>query len=313
MSREPRKRWEVLTVGDVFVDLVLSGFVRWPAPGEEVQAQSLLREVGGGAAITACGLGRLGVTTGLFAAVGSDGDWLRHRIAEHGVDQTGLQAIDEETTALTVAVSTREDRSFFTYTGANRWLPKLLASGALERRLLQEADHVHFALPIDPGLLRELAAELHACGTTLSLDVGWVEEWLRDPASLAVLSTVDLFLPNEREGEAMTGEVDPAAMLARFAEAGARMVVLKRGAQGAMVRTDGEIVIALPPPVTPVDTTGAGDCFDAGFLAAWRRRLSLKTCLEVGNLCGALSTTAPGGLAGFPTDAARYLREGDRE
>ncbi|MFZ4627196.1 MAG: carbohydrate kinase family protein [Blastocatellia bacterium] len=307
MSIEPRKRWEVLTVGDVFIDLILSGFTRWPAPGEEVQAQSLSREVGGGAAITACGLARLGVTTGLFAAVGHDGDWLRQRIAEFGVDPTALQVDEAETTALTVAVSTREDRSFFTYAGANRLLPGLLANGAPGRRLLQKAHHVHLALPIDPGLLRELAAELHACGTTLSLDVGWVEDWLRDPASLAVLSTVDLFLPNEREGEAMTGEVDPAAMLARFAEAGARKVVLKRGAQGAMVRADGEIVIALPPPVTPVDTTGAGDCFDAGFLAAWQRGLSVKTCLEVGNLCGALSTTAPGGLAGFPTEAARYL------
>lgn len=309
MSREHRKRWEVLTVGDVFIDLVLSGFSRWPAPGEEVQAQSLSREVGGGAAITACGLARLGVTTGLFAAVGHDGDWLRQRIVKFGVDPTGLQVDESETTALTVAVSTREDRSFFTYAGANRRLPSLLARGAPGRRLLRKADHVHLALPIDPGLLRELAVELHAFGTTLSLDVGWVEEWLLDPASLAVLSTVDLFLPNEREAEAMTGEVDPEGMLVRFAEAGARKVVLKRGAQGAMVRAGGEVITILPPPVTPVDTTGAGDCFDAGFLAAWRRGLSLKTCLEVGNLCGALSTTAPGGLAGFPTEAARRRLE----
>jgi len=307
MSGGPVPGWEVLTVGDVFVDLVLSGFVRWPAPGEEVQAESMSREVGGGAAITACGLARLEVRTGLFAAVGGDGDWLRERIREHGVDPTPLQIDEAETTAVTVAVSTREDRSFFTYAGANRRLPSLLASGAPGRRLLREARHVHFALPIDPRLLTELAAELRALGTTISLDVGWVEDWLRDPASLAALSSVDLFLPNEREGEAMTGEVAPAAMLARFAAAGARMVVLKCGPQGALACTGGEVVAALPPLVTPVDTTGAGDCFDAGFLAAWRRRLPLTTCLEVGNLCGALSTTVPGGLAGFPVEAARRI------
>lgn len=307
MSGGQGPRWEVLTVGDVFVDLVLSGFARWPAPGEEVQAQSMSREVGGGAAITACGLARLGVRTGIFAAIGHDGNWLRQRIAEHGVDPRPLQVDEAETTALTVAVSTREDRSFFTYAGANRGLPVLLAGGSPGRRLLREAGHVHLAMPIDPVQLMELAAELRSQGTTISLDVGWVEDWLRDPASLAALASVDLFLPNEREGEAMTGEVDPTAMLARFAKAGAGTVVLKRGPQGAMARLAGEVVTALPPPVTPVDTTGAGDCFDAGFLTAWRRGLPLATCLEVGNLCGALSTTEPGGLAGFPVEAARLI------
>jgi sugar/nucleoside kinase (ribokinase family) len=307
MRGGPSRRWEVLTVGDVFLDLVMSGFARWPSPGEEVQAQAMSREVGGGAAITACGLARLGIRTGLFAAVGRDGEWLRERIEKMGVDPAALHVEEGETTAVTVAVSTQEDRSFFTYAGANRLLPQLLQKGEPGRALLREAAHVHFALPIDPALLTELTAELHREGTTVSLDVGWVEEWLRDPASLAALSTIDLFLPNEREGEAMTGEVDPEAMLAHLAEAGLRSVVLKRGARGSMMRVEGEIVAAPPYPVTAVETTGAGDCFDAGFLATWRRGRSLATCLEVGNLCGALSTTAPGGLTGFPTEAARRI------
>jgi sugar/nucleoside kinase (ribokinase family) len=297
-GRKPQ--WEVVTCGDVFVDLVMSGFPRWPEPGEEVVAQSLAREIGGGAAITACGLAQLGCRVALRAAIGTDGEWFRERLGGQGVALDLLEIDERNPTAITVAVSTVEDRSFFTYPGANRGLAELLASEKTIEAMIG-ARHVHLASAVAPERLIELGRRLRAAGTTLSVDVGWVESWLRDPASLIALREVDLFMPNEREGEAMTGTSDPVEMLRRFAAAGVRRVALKLGAAGSMMIEDGVIEVAPGIEVAAIDTTGAGDCFDAGFLAAWVAGESPRKCLQQGNLCGAWSTTALGGVNGFPS------------
>jgi sugar/nucleoside kinase (ribokinase family) len=78
-------------------------------------------------------------------------------------------------------------------------------------------------------------------------------------------------------------------------------VALKLGARGAALLWDGEILFEPPLPVTARDTTGAGDCFDAGFLHAWLKGEPPRQCLRVANVCGALSTEAYGGIEGFPT------------
>ena len=295
-----QKLWEVITVGDVFIDLVMSGFPRWPRPGEEVVAAALAREVGGGAAITACGLARLGRRVALLAAVGEDSEWFRERVGGCGVNLDLLRIDERNATAITVAVSTAEDRSFFTYHGANVTLAEILTNPRTIERM-QEAGHIHLASAIEPDRLIELAQMVRPGGTTISVDVGWVEPWLTDPRSLVALREVDIFFPNEREGAAMTGESDPELMLRRYAESGIRRVALKLGPGGSMMIEDGVIHHCPSIEVTAIDTTGAGDCFDAGFLAAWVRGEGALRCLEIGNICGARSTTALGGLNGFPS------------
>ena len=115
---KPEKQWDVITVGDVFVDLILR-FPAWPQPGEEAFARQLRREVGGGAAITACGLARLGLRVALLTVVGSeDSHWLIERLTACGVDARCIQQHATEQTGLTVSVSTAEDRGFFTYVGS---------------------------------------------------------------------------------------------------------------------------------------------------------------------------------------------------
>lgn len=297
---QTEKLWDVITVGDVFVDIVMSGFTAWPQPGEEVQAERLHYEAGGGAAITAGGLARLGCRTSLLAVVGEhDSAWLCERLSNCGVDVSHLQLHASEPTATTVSVSTPQDRAFFTYAGANRQLPHLLADAAL-RRTMQQARHVHLASAVAPEMLLPLVATLHAAGTTLSLDVGWHEAWLRDPLVWSALAAVDLFFPNEREAEAMTGHTQPEAMLQAFADADLQTVALKLGANGSALLHEGKHYFAAPHEVTTIDTTGAGDCFDAGFLFAWLKGQAPTECLRLANVCGALSTRALGGIAAFP-------------
>jgi sugar/nucleoside kinase (ribokinase family) len=304
------KTWDVIAVGDVFVDLVFGGFPKWPQPGEEVFAARFAREIGGGAVITACGLARLGMRVSVLAAVGrEDGEWVRTRLVAHGVDPQLLLWDEEEPTGVTVSVSREEDRAFFTYMGANRTLAAMLAQESTWG-VLSTARHVHLACAPDPTVLVALACFLHDRGTRLSLDVGWHPEWLRDPESRRALSALDLFFPNEREAAEMTGEQDPKAALRALADSGISIVALKCGAAGALLWWHGTVFVGEPYPVHPVDPTGAGDCFDAGFLWAWLSGEPPERCVTIAVICGALSTQRLGGVAAFPTreEMANALR-----
>jgi sugar/nucleoside kinase (ribokinase family) len=297
---KPEKQLDVITVGDVFVDLILR-FAAWPQPGEEAFARQLRREVGGGAAITACGLAKLGLRAALLTVVGSeDSHWLIERLTACGVDARCIQHHATEQTGLTVSVSTAEDRGLFTYVGANEAMPELLTDKQVGAEMTR-ARHVHLACAPEPDLMAELVRALHAAGCRVSLDVGWHEAWLSDALGWHALKELDLFLPNEREAQLMTGESQPEAMLRAFARAGLRAVALKLGAEGSALLWEGEIFKSGPHPVQPLDTTGAGDCFDAGFIAAWLRDELPEVCLQTANICGALSTRGLGGLATFPT------------
>ncbi len=295
------KTFDVITVGDVFIDIVMSGFAAWPQPGEEAFARQLHREIGGGAAITACGLARLGARVSVLTMAGqSDGQWLIERLKDGGVETGLIRFHLTEPTGLTVAVSTPGDRAFFTYAGANQFLKELLSDPQIHSELAR-ARHVHIAFPIDPGLLSELADKLRAAGCSVSVDVGWQKDWLEDERASGALGRVDLFFPNEREAELMTGQPEPEAMLQSLSAMGLQCVALKLGARGSMLLDEDEIVECPPHRVKPVDTTGAGDSFDAGFIYGWLQGESPAACLRIASVCGALSTEGIGGVAAFPT------------
>ena len=296
---EESKSLDILVAGDLFVDLIMSGFSSWPQPGTEAFAQELHREVGGGATIAACGLARLGSRVALFGMAGQDGDWFADRLNQLGVITSRLRFDLEEPTAVSVAISTMGERTFLTYHGPNVRFPQMLAAEVASGGL---ADVRHFHLNWAPDL--ETAADLFTAirrqGCSVSLDVGWHGDWLADSRALSLLPQIDIFFPNEAEAKQMTGETDPAKMLRRMESAGARRVALKRGADGAALLWDGDILRIKASPVTAIDTTGAGDCFNAGFLHFWLRGESPLHCLRAGNFCGGASTEQAGGVVGFP-------------
>lgn len=290
---------DVTVVGEIYIDHVFTGFAAWPQPGEEVFTNEYLQEIGGGAANTACGLARLGRSVRLIGIVGAaDAPWLQSRLGEFGV-QTDAITHSEIRTGVTVSVSTVEDRSFFTYVGANSQLPALLRQRAvLEQMKLSR--HVHFAMPLDPHTASEILPELRAAGCTTSLDVGFQPAWLRHPDSLIACRATDYFLPNEREASLLC-DGDATAYLS-FAE-GHELPhgVLKLGARGAAMSSKGRRYDVSPPEVNVVDTTGAGDAFNAGFIDALLDGAGPEACLRRACLCGGLSTQAAGALDGLPT------------
>ena len=294
------KEWDVVLVGELFVDEILSGLQALPRLGEEAFARKYAREAGGGAAITACGLAKLGAKVAVLGVIGKDGEWLTQRLNGFGVDTTRLVLHPNEPTGLTVSVSTREDRAFFSYLGANDVLNPLLRCDEWIE-FMSSARIVHIATSPDGNLDRELIPTLKHAGVLVSLDVQSHLSWLTSAVNLKILQTVDLFCPNESEAEWVAGETGVLPVLRGLRAKGLKRVAVKLGGKGAALTWDQEELFVDPYPVMTEDTTGAGDCFNAGFLYGLLRGRDVECCLNWGNICGALSTRELGGLRGFPS------------
>ena len=296
----------VSVVGEIYVDHVMSGFPAFPAPGIEVVTDNYTREIGGGAAITACGLGRLGRAVNLIGVVGEDdAAWIERRLATCGVSAAGLVR-GSGATGVSLSVSTREDRSFFTHAGVNRQLPARLLDDAIIAKLTR-TEHVHFAMPLDRAVAARILPTLHAAGCTTSLDVGYQPHWLRSADNHLTCQTVDYLMPNESEAALLCGSESPEDYLAFARRLEMPSALVKLGARGALYAEDGEDLGVMPPRVDAVDSTGSGDAFDAGFIDALLAGADMRHRLRCACICGALSTRAPGAIAGLPR--ATELRE----
>ena len=221
------------------------------------------------------------------------------RLQARGVDTSLIRRTSSEPTAFTVSVSTALDRTFLTYRGANHQLPGILLglSGiATNARVC----HLHLAHAMNLDTVQDSFKPIVESGRSLSLDVGWHPEWFADPRAIAALADVDIFFPNEREGALITGETDPERMLRAFGRMGINRVALKLGPKGAALLWDGEIFFQKSGIIEAVDTTGAGDCFDAGFLYAWLRGMEPDLCLRAGAACGEMSARTWEGLPASP-------------
>lgn len=292
------KTYDVAVVGEIYVDHIFTGFARWPQPGEEVFTSQYVQELGGGAAITACALGRLARSVSVVGVVGArEMPWISERFSLFGVDSTCLRS-GAEGSGVTASLSDATDRTFFTYVGANAGLDEQLAGGALFEHLAH-ARHVHFAMPLGAALAAHVLDALRAAGCTTSLDVGHQPRWLLDPANRATCARVDYLLPNEREARILS-DGDAEEYLLFTARYGWPSGVVKLGAQGAAMRDENRSLRVPAPAVEAVDTTGAGDAFNAGFIDGLLDGEAGRECLRRGCICGGLSTRAVGGLSGLP-------------
>ena len=293
--------YDVAVVGEIYIDHIFTGFAAWPQPGEEVFTRQYKREIGGGATNTACALARLGRTVSLVGVIGTaDAGWFESRLREFGVSSDDLEET-EGNTGVTVSVSMLEDRSFFSYVGENdRLVPRLWSEAVLAS--LRRARHVHFAMPLGRELAMHLLPELRAAGCTTSLDVGFRPDWLRSAANLDTCRSIDYLLPNEREASLLCNS-DSSNYLSFAQHSGFPQAVVKLGSRGAAMFVNGRSYTVSSPPVPVVDTTGAGDAFDAGFIDALLDSATPDDCLRRACICGALSTRSAGALTALPLRA----------
>ncbi|HEX9031349.1 MAG TPA: carbohydrate kinase family protein [Streptosporangiaceae bacterium] len=277
--------------------------------------------LGSSGAITACAAAAQGLDVAVCAVVGDDpiGEWTTDLLRGHGVDVSGVIRRPGLRTGLSVVLTRADgDRAILTYGGA---MTELSAADVPQARL-RDARHVHASSYfLQRGLqagLPELFAAARAAGATTSLDTGWAPrgEW----SSVGpVLHHLDYLLPNAAECAHLAAAFDPALDLVLDpvpdpAGSGARDadgmpllpaalvlhrlgpdVAVKLGAEGAIAvgREGGTRVHGRP--VRPVDTTGAGDCFNAGFLAGILDGAAVPEALRRAVASGSLAVTGWGG------------------
>lgn len=284
-----------MSAGEAFEDLVFHGLSRLPQPGEELRTTRFTRTVGGGTLITAVAAARMGTRVEVVSALA---DAAVARLRAEGVRVHNLRAPGEPH-AVSVALSTRTDRAFVTFDGVNERLEERVLS-AFGRRL-PRARHLHVALgPRDVPAWTRLVERCRASGITTSWDFGWHEALAGRRGFVELLGALDWVFVNEREARHYTGATRLAQAIPRWRSL-ARRTVLKQGARGAMSIIDGAVLRVPAPRVHVVDTTGAGDAFNGGFLAAFVAGEPVDACLRAGVRLGSLSTGAAGGLDGLPS------------
>ena len=300
---------DLLVVGDANPDVVLSGV---PPRLAYAQVEQLVDTgtltVGGSAAILACGAARLGLRTAFVGIVGDDaaGRFMLEQLADRGVDASGCVNQKGLATGLTVHLVRDDDRAMLTFPGA---IPALSAA-MVGDELLRSARHLHvgsfFLQPLLATGLRGLFERAHAAGATTSLDTNWdpLDRW---EGLAAALPVTDVLLPNSEEALAIADSLDPKEpprglddALTALAAHGP-LPVAKCGADGAVALADGRLLHTPTMTVGVADTVGAGDSFDAGFLAGLLLGYELERSLRLAAACGALSLRGAGGTGWQPT------------
>ena len=297
---------EISVVGELNLDLVLTGLPEAFEPDREHLASDFALTLGSSSAIFAHNFARLGNHVSFHSAIGGDplGEICLQRLAESGADVSNVRRMPNKKTGLTVVLPHGKTRFILTYAGvmAEMRFEDLNLGRVFESR------HLHLSSLFLQRSLRPRIADLFRlakkAGLTTSLDTNDDpdNEWGADV--LEVLKWVDVLLPNEHEACRLAHVDDPMRAL-EFLAGWGPTVVMKRGPRGAVARRGNEIFEVQALRVEAVDTIGAGDSFDAGFLHKFVREESIEECLRFGNATGAFSTTRSGGTEAFRDEERR--------
>lgn len=295
------KKFDLLVAGEINPDLILTD------PNLELQfgqAEILVEDValtaGSSSVIFACGAARLGLRVAFIGIVGDDlfGKFMLDVLKSRLVDVSNVIVDENLTTGFSVIINRINDRAILTHLGAIN----ALHSEQIADELLAQTRHLHVAsyflqTNLQPGMA-DLFQRAQALGTTTSLDTNWdpEEKWL---GLDKLLKQTTIFLPNENEALSLTGALTVEEAAERLA-AQASIVAIKLGENGGLA-FDGESFSRTPIiSVDVMDTVGAGDTFDAGFIYGFLQGWPLERCLKLGVVCGSLSTRMAGGITSQP-------------
>ncbi|MEP2531433.1 sugar kinase [Shimia sp.] len=283
----------ILCVGRLYCDLIFTDLPRMPTLGTEVFAGDVGLHPGGGAPITAAHLSALGHPSALASILPAPpfGEIVRQRLERENVDLNLCQTAKQDSKPqVTMALVHQGERAFVSHR-AGPALPEIRADDLRDNGIC----HIHIGeattLTDHPNLI-DIAKDI---GATLSLDCSWDDD-LNASKLAPLLREVDVFLPNEAEFQMLKklGLKDPFG----------KLTVVKQGAAGAMAFGSQGRVYRPAIKTEIVDTTGAGDAFNAGFLKAWTENAALNDCVLAGNLAGAKATTIRGGMPSCALESA---------
>lgn len=296
------KKYDVLAIGELNPDIILTGLKSLPTVGREIIAESFSMALGSSTAICASGMARLGLGTGFIGKIGRDkfGDFVIEEIKKNGID-TNMIIVDENIkTGITISLSMAKDRALVTYLGSI----EVLALEDIDMELIKNTRHIHIGSYYLQNRLRpgipELFASAKENGVSTSLDAGWddTQQWNGD--IFKALKFTDIFMPNESEALNITKK-DNVRDAVEALSKHSKIVVVKCGPKGAVGKWGDQVVEQETFDLEPVDTTGAGDSFNAGFIYGFLNGYGLEKCMAYGNACGSISITRIGGASSCAT------------
>lgn len=298
--------FDITIAGEVNLDLILYGFQESIPVDREILASNFELTLGSSSAILAHNLSALGRYVGFITRFGADemGRIAMERLAEGAVDIsrcTGGGA--ESKTGVTILLPHTRSRHILTYPG----VMFDMTVNDLDIDYLASARHFHVSSLFLlkglhaglPGLFRELKHR----GLTVSLDTNDDPDDRWDGVLEKLLPHVDILLPNDDEIRRIA-HCDSVEEALDVLSDRVPLIAVKRGSRGALVQQGRHRFAVDPIAVEPVDTIGAGDSFNAGFLAAWLGGAAPEVCARAGNITGAFSTQKPGGTEAFRDRAA---------
>jgi sugar/nucleoside kinase (ribokinase family) len=298
--------YDVIVAGDYCLDLIFTGLPAFPALGKEVVGTGFAM-IPGASYNSAVAMHRLGLKVGWATDFGND-DFSRfvlERVRQEGLDEALLVHHDRPMRRITVAASYPHDRAFIAFYDPEPAVHAAMKALATASAQVLYVSGLYYGSLFDAGRLLVRARHMKLVMDGNSGD----EAVLANPAVRKSVQNVEVLMPNASEARRMTGTDDLVAAMQTLAALGP-LVVVKDGGNGAYACAGGQIIHAPAIPITPMETTGAGDCFNAGFIKAWLDGRPLAECLRWGNVVGGLSTLAPGGTGKVVTveEVQRWLK-----
>jgi sugar/nucleoside kinase (ribokinase family) len=301
--------FDLLVAGEINPDLILTGNVVPEFSQIEKLVDGVALTIGSSSAIFACGAARLGLHVAFIGVCGDDvfGRFMLDEMQKRNVDVSNVIIRPDGQTGLSVILNQNADRAILTHLG----LIADLQAPDIPDSLLRQTHHLHVAsyflqTKLQPDL-PALFQRAHSLGLTTSLDTNYdpSEKWL---GFEELLSVTDVFLPNKTEALSITQTKDVISASRQLANK-SKLVAIKLGADGALACSQNEITESKSISVNIIDTVGAGDTFDAGFLYGYLNNWPLEKSLRLACVCGAISTQKAGGTDGQPTldEAMKYV------
>lgn len=297
------KKYDIITFGDMCVDLIVTGDDVVPQFGQvEKLVGDYELEMGGSCNIFACQAAKLGLKVGILGRVGDDdfGRLVLRRLSESGVDIRHVIIDSTIKTGLGVALCKDDDRAILTYLGSlSEVYPEDISDD-----FLCSARHLHHGSFFLHTNLRpsipEIFQRARDLDLTTSLDTNWDPDESWNSNLNETLALTHVFLPNDQEARFISGKDEEEAAFKIFQEIGVAITAIKLGTDGAVMAAGNQRFSCVLPEVTGGDSIGAGDSFDAGLLAGWLRGLPMADCLKIASHCGREAASQVGGLSGQP-------------
>lgn len=295
------KKYDVVVIGELNVDLILNKATVFPELGKEILAPQMDLVLGSSSAIFASNISCLGATVAFIGKTGVDlfGDFVINSLSSKGVDTGGIVQDKSCNTGATVVVNFNEDRAMITHPGAMEHF----AGDEVNWDIIRQSRHLHISSYFMQAALRKDIGDIFRKAKQLGLTTSFDPQW--DPAERweidldRVLSGVDLFFPNESEVLSITQTSNIEDTLQKVKPSGTA-IVIKQDSRGSTIIQNG-ISSSLPAFLNKevVDAIGAGDSFNAGFVYQFLQNKPLEYCQRFGSMIAALSTTAAGGTGAF--------------